>query len=207
MEFALTKTDEYNEKKAEITELKKDVKLEEDIAIHRFKCSKELNDAIIKFSQIHLHDENKTLKEQYDEWLKKEDIAQLVDDENNFLRRHNYDTSSINVKIFKSIKYYYIKKFMKEIGKEQKTENKEIKEDNEKLNKRLIKRLPIELKELIKTDLEKHFEESPKFKPADTYLLFKHNFKDISEETIRKCYKNQYYQMKHKKYADTLNDN
>ncbi len=199
-------TNDLKETVETVAELKVIKSKEEiDITIHRFKCSKELNDEIIKFSQIHLNDETKTLKEQYEEWLKKEDIAQLVDNENNFLRRHNYDTSSINVKIFKSIKYYYIKKFMKDNGKQQDTE-KEKTEDKEKLNKRLIKRLPTELKQMIKEDLEKYFKESPKFKPADTYLLFKHSFKDISEETIRKCYKNQYYQMKHKKYADSLND-
>jgi hypothetical protein len=174
------------------------------MAIHRFKCSPELNDEIIKFSQIHLHDENVTLKEQFDVWLKRENISQLVDNENNFLLRHNYDTSSIDVKIFKSIKYYYIKKFMNEI------QNKEEKDTTVK--KRLIKRLPIELKQLIQEHLEKHFNETPNFKPADTYLLFKQNYEDnkeyenISEEVVKKCYKNQYYQMKHKKYADTLNE-
>jgi hypothetical protein len=170
------------------------------MAIHRFKCSPELNDEIIKFSQIHLHDENETLKEQFEDWLKRENISQLVDDENNFLKRHNYDTSSIDVKIFKSIKYYYIKKFMNEV------DNNTVSEESKKVKKRLIKRLPVELKQLIQEDLEKHFIDTPKFKPADTYPLFKHNYSDISDEVIKKCYKNQYYQMKHKKYGDTLND-
>lgn len=169
------------------------------MAIHRFKFSNDLNEEIIKFSQIHLHDETKTLKEQFEDWMKKENISELIDNENNFLQRHNYDTSTIDVKIFKSIKYYYIKKFMNEqTDTDDKTENKP--------NKRLIKRLPIELKEQIQQDLNEHFEKNPEFKPSDTYLLFKHNFNDISEEVIKKCYKNQYYQMKHKKYADTVNE-
>jgi hypothetical protein len=169
------------------------------MAIHRFKCSPELNDEIIKFSHIHLHDESKTLKEQFDEWLKRENISHLVDNENNFLIRHNYDTSSIDIKIFKSIKYYYIKKIMNE---------KEDNQDKEKKsnNKRLIKRLPLELKKLIQEDLDKYFKETPNFKPSESYLLFKHNYTDISQEVIKKCYKNQYYQMKHKKYAVTLNE-
>ncbi len=170
------------------------------MAIHRFKCSPELNDEIIKFSQIHLHDENDTLKQQFEDWLKRENISQLVDNENNFLLRHNYDTSSIDVKIFKSIKYYYIKKFMNEPG------DTGDKEDKDTIRKRLIKRLPVELKKMIQEDLEKYFNETPNFKPADTYLLFKHNYTDISEEVIKKCYKNQYYQMKQKKYADTVNE-
>ena len=167
------------------------------MAIHRFKCSPELNEEIIKFSQIHIHDQHSTLKEQFEEWMKNENVSALIENENNFLQRHKYDTSSIDVKIFKSIKYYYIKKFMNETNKNEK---------NNKPKKRLIKRLPMDLKVIIQEDLENNFKENPEFKPADTYLKFKHNFIDISEESIKKCYKNQYYQMKHKKYADTLND-
>jgi hypothetical protein len=167
------------------------------MAIHRFKFSSELNEEIIKFSQIHLHDENNTLKEQFDDWMKKDNISELIENENNFLQRHNYDTSTIDVKIFKSIKYYYIKKFMTD----KKEENEEY-----KIKKRLIKRLPIELKEQIQVDLNEHFKNNPEFKPSDTYLLFKHNFNNITEEVVKKCYKNQYYQLKHKKYADTVNE-
>jgi hypothetical protein len=168
------------------------------MAIHRFKCSTELNNEIIKFAEIHYNDEDKTLKEQFNDWLKRENISQLVENENNFLKRHNYDTSTIDVKIFKSIKYYYINKI-----KNTKTNASSSKEDK---NKRLITRLPIELLEKIKEDLEKHFTENPKFKPADTYEQFEisEEFSTISKEVIKKCYKNQYYQIKHKKYADTL---
>lgn len=167
------------------------------MAIHRFKCSPELNEEIIKFSQIHIHDQSSTLKQQFEEWMKNENVSILIENENNFLQRHNYDTSSIDVKIFKSIKYYYIKKFMNNISDDNK--------DN-KNKKRLIRRLPVELKQMIQEDLENHFKTNPEFKPSDTYLLFKHNFMNISEESIKKCYKNQYYQMKHKKYADSLNE-
>jgi hypothetical protein len=167
------------------------------MAIHRFKFSPELNNEIIKFSQIHYNDEDKTLKEQFNDWLKKEEITHLVENENNFLKRHNYDTSTIDVKIFKSIKYYYINKI--------KNTNSQSEEEKEK-NKRLITRLPIELLEKIKEDIEKQFTENPKFKPADTYEQFEisEEYSSISKEVIKKCYKNQYYQIKHKKYADTL---
>ena len=172
------------------------------MAIHRFKCSNELNEEIIKFSQIHLHDQAETLKQQFDDWMKKDNISQLIENENNFLRRYKYDTSTIDVKIFKSIKYYYIKKFTNET--DETSEGKQERENAHK--KRLIKRLPIELKEMIQEDLNEHFKNNPDFKPSDTYLLFKHNYTDISEESIKKCYKNQYYQMKHKKYDYTVNE-
>ena len=48
------------------------------MAIHRFKCSKELNDAIIEFSQIHKFDLKDNLIEQFDGWIETNDIKELI---------------------------------------------------------------------------------------------------------------------------------
>jgi hypothetical protein len=64
--------------------------------------------------------------------------------------------------------------------------------------------VPKELKEAIQADLEKRFVESPTFKPSDTFALFDISIYSIPPESIKKCYKNQYYQMKQKKYAPTV---
>jgi hypothetical protein len=168
------------------------------MSIHRFKCSKELNDEIIKFSQIHKFDSNETLEEQWNTWMNTEKIMEIVENEKSYLRRNHYP-SQIEVKIFKSIKYYYIKKFLKpeEKGEEEPTP-------------RLVIRLPVELKTKIQEDVSKNFEHDPRFKPSDTYEAFKLTLtpeiiQTVTEESIKKCYKNQYYQLKHKKYASTLN--
>jgi len=147
--------------------------------IHRFKCSKELNDEIMNFSEIHKFDIDETLKEHFTSWL--EEHNDLITRESEFLKRHEYD-DPIETKIFKSIKYYYIKKFTQE------PEKKKQKKKAEKID-------PV-IMQLIKTDLEQQFQINPSFKPSDTYEKFKRN----DDPFIKKSYKNQYYQMKNKRY-------
>jgi hypothetical protein len=160
------------------------------MAIHRFKCSTELNQAIIHFAEMHKFDDNDLLDIQFLEWMNSPKIQVIVENEKSFLTRHHYETD-IDIKIFKSIKYYYIKKFQKpEVVKEKRPRQHQV--------------LSKELKEAIQADLEKHFTETPSFKPSDTFPLFDHSAYTDPEALIKKCYKNQYYQMKQKKYAPTV---
>lgn len=161
------------------------------MAIHRFKCSAELNDAIIQFAQKHKYDEGELLDTQFMEWMSTPTIEAIVENEKAFLERHQYETD-ISVKIFKSIKYYYIKKFAKPEEKKEPAPRKH-------------HLLPKALKTAIQEDLEKRFAETPSFKPSDTFLLFDSTGYDFPVQTLKKCYKNQYYQLKYKKYAATVN--
>ena len=161
------------------------------MAIHRFKCSSEMNQAIIHFAEMHKFDDSELLDLQFQTWLNTPSVQSIVENEKNYLKRHQYETD-IEVKIFKSIKYYYIKKFLKPEEHEKKTQT------------RKHQLLPKELKVAIQADLEKRFKETPLFKPSDSFALFDRSGYDLSEATVKKCYKNQYYQMKHKKYASTI---
>jgi hypothetical protein len=147
--------------------------------IHRFKCSAELNQEIMNFSEIHKFDIDETLQEHFALWL--EENKDLITRESEFLKRHEYD-DPIETKIFKSIKYYYIKKFTRE------PEKKKEKKKAEKIDPAIM--------QLIKTDLEQQFQTNPNFKPSETYEKFKRN----DDPFIKKSYKNQYYQMKNKLY-------
>ena len=161
------------------------------MAIHRFKCSPEMNQAIIHFADMHKFDDSELLDTQFQTWINTPTIQKIVEEEKNYLARHHYETD-IEVKIFKSIKYYYIKKLLK--TKEPETEKKPRKHNT----------LPKELKVSIQADLEKRFAETPLFKPSETFALFDISAYDLPELTIKKCYKNQYYQMKHKKYVSSV---
>uniref|UniRef100_A0A6C0ESG7 Uncharacterized protein n=1 Tax=viral metagenome TaxID=1070528 RepID=A0A6C0ESG7_9ZZZZ len=154
------------------------------MAIHRFKCSESLNKEIMEFSEIHKFDTKDNLIEQFDSWTisKKE----LIDKESMFLENNDYDTD-INVKIFKSIKYYYIKKFLKN-------------EKREKKEKKKPTMLSFTIRKNIQDDLDSNFEKNRSFKPADSYKLFIETNKIEDNAYIKKCYKNHYYQIKNKKY-------
>jgi Fe-S cluster biosynthesis and repair protein YggX len=160
------------------------------MAIHRFKCSNVLNKEIMEFSDIHKFDSKENLIEQYESWIKQTRICELIQKEEEFLQVNSYD-GDIHMKIFKSIKYYYIKKF---IDPEENMEKKEKKE------KKKPTYFPKEFLKKIYEDIEYNFETNRLFKPADSYILFleKNDLKDSS--SIKKCYKNIYYQIKNKKY-------
>ena len=160
------------------------------MAIHRFKCSDELNKEIMEFSDIHKFDSKENLIEQFDSWIKENVIVQLIQKEEEFLKTNSYD-GDIHMKIFKSIKYYYIKKFREE---------KDEKKDEQKNERKSPSYFPKEFLSLVYLDIEHNFDTNRSFKPADTYKLFLEKNKLEDTSSIKKCYKNIYYQIKNKKY-------
>jgi hypothetical protein len=158
------------------------------MAIHRFKCSDELNKEIMEFSDIHKFDSKENLIEQFDSWIKEILIVQLIEKEEEFLKINSYD-GDIHMKIFKSIKYYYIKKFLDQSD----TEKKEKK-------KRKPTYFPKEFLAKINADIDHNFQTNRSFKPADTYKNFLKDNDLQDSESVKKCYKNIYYQIKNKKY-------
>ena len=156
------------------------------MAIHRFKCSNELNKEIMHFSDMHKFDSKENLIEQFESWTKETIISKLIKKEEEYLQTNSYD-GDIHMKIFKSIKYYYIKKFIEP-------------EEKEKKEKKKPTYFPKEFLKKIYTDIENNFETNRYFKPADSYVIFLEN-NDLKDSlSIKKCYKNIYYQIKNKKY-------
>jgi hypothetical protein len=156
------------------------------MAIHRFKCSPGLNEEIQSFSRKYMFNNDEDLSDNFEEWYIKPNIAQLVNIEEGFLTQHNYDVP-IKQKIYRSIKYYYIKKF--------------IKNDDKKAQERTtFNKIAPEIMDAIKEDLTSRFQRDPTFKPSESYKLFKTS----DDVTIKKSYKNQYYQMKKKLYTNNV---
>ena len=154
------------------------------MAIHRFKCSNELNEKIMEFSNIHKYDLKDNLKEQFETWLTQNKT--LIDREKEILTEHEYD-GDIHIKIFKSIKYYYIKKFLQE------KQEKEERERKEKVRCALLKE--------IKDDINENFQTNRAFKPSESYIAFLQKQDIQGTDHIKKCYKNIYYQIKNKYYV------
>ena len=156
------------------------------MAIHRFKCSNELNKEIMEFSDIHKFDSKENLIEQFESWIKENLIIELIEKEEEFLKTNSYE-GDIHMKIFKSIKYYYIKKFLDQNEKEKKEKKKPT-------------YFPKEFLAKINADIDHNFQTNRSFKPADTYKDFLKNHDLQDSNSVKKCYKNIYYQIKNKKY-------
>ena len=83
------------------------------MATFRFNIlNSKLNEEMIEFAHFHKYTNSTLLKESYDAWFKSGAIASLIHEEENRLFNENYNFRKNNIytKIFKSIKYYHIKK-------------------------------------------------------------------------------------------------
>jgi hypothetical protein len=153
------------------------------MSILRFKCQQnELSESLKYFANLHKYDDKETLKLYFTEWLEKN--KSYIDNERDYLNTHHYETN-IEAKLYKSIKYYYIKKYLKSESPKEKKERSYVV-------------IPKELMEQIQHDIETAFNENPRFKPSQRFLEFKQN-KVFDEHKLKKAYKNQYYQIKTKK--------
>jgi len=151
------------------------------MAIHRFKFSPDLNEKIQLFANLHMYDEN--FKESFNAWCETPEMEELIIREDEYLSRNKYTTDTKH-KIYRSIKYYYVKKFTSHDEKIPKTRGP-------------VNKISKDIMDKIKTHLQEEFQKNPKFKPSETYEIFKNGNDDL---LLKKCYKNQYYQIKNKMY-------
>lgn len=153
------------------------------MSIHRFKYnSKELCEEIKYFSEIHKSDKKEHLIEYFNEWKTKNNL--LIEKEKSYLLENKYD-KDIEDKIFKSIKYYYIKKY----NNDKKTNQMKTNESNEsKETKR--RGTP----KYIINNIKLHIKLNIYNKPSDSYNDFEENYNYGNK--YKKIYKNHYYQIK-----------
>ncbi len=154
------------------------------MTIHRFNFSIKLNEEIQQFANKHMYDNKEDFNESFKEWSNIPYINTLIENENEYLTRYKYSTD-IKTKIYRSIKYYYVKKFCLD------TDNNKQPKKREKINK-----IHPTIMANIKQHIIDNFNTNPYFKPSDTYKLFT----TTEDPIIKKCYKNQYYQIKNKMY-------
>ena len=159
------------------------------MSIHRFNFSNNLNKEVQLFANKHMYDTKEIFKENFIEWCDSPHINNLIQEESEYLNRSKYNTD-IKTKIYRSIKYYYVKKFCLD------TDNNKQPKKREKINK-----IDPIIMTNIKQNIIDNFNTNPYFKPSDTFKLFT----TTEDPIIKKCYKNQYYQIKNKMYNLNVN--
>tara|TARA_B110000114_G_C15058185_1_gene384202 strand:- start:989 stop:1447 length:459 start_codon:yes stop_codon:yes gene_type:complete len=152
------------------------------MSILRFKIHQsELIDEMIQFANLHKFDESFVIKNEYTLWLDKHKA--LIEQEKEFLERHKYK-QPLEDKLFKSIKYYYMKKIPHE--KKEKKETYDF--------------IPKNIMDSIKHDIYEQLKKDHNFKPKLRFEIFKKSIfmENIQEPKLKKAYKNQYFQIKNK---------
>lgn len=172
-------------------------KMQDSVKIYRFKISNnELYEEMVLFANKNRFLNKKDLKETYEKWIEDPYIKSLVKNEEELLKVNQYDLGKNNItqKIFKSIKYYHIKKITSKppVHKKKETRKKEI----------------VFSKELLES-VKQVLQNSQSLKPSQYYEKFveenmemiereKSRFEEqetLFESKLKKMMKNQYYMM------------
>lgn len=187
---------------------------EEKKRIYRFKVKNALLfEEMKEFAYLHKFESKDVLKESFESWYISEDINRMIEEEESYLNRYSYNFGNNNMKnkIFKSIKYYFIKNILKSMNLE--SSNNTFENNTKETKKHTLKFSP-KLIEQVKTHLNSSIIKN-NFMPKKSYNEFielyseiieeeKNNLIEIfGEETItkhfdirmKKMFKNQYYVM------------
>ena len=101
---------------------------------YRFILSNEMIEQLSNFAKIHQHDDRKTFKEEWDKWIKNDNITMLINKEIKQLSSNGCNKDIID-KMYKSARYYYRNKSIKEKNTNpRKTYEHTSKEIQEKMN-------------------------------------------------------------------------
>tara|TARA_Y100000992_G_C21130169_1_gene426189 strand:+ start:117 stop:689 length:573 start_codon:yes stop_codon:yes gene_type:complete len=175
---------------------------ETPVKTYRFKISNnDLYKEMVLFADINRFLNKTDLKEAYEKWIETPDINIMVRGEEKMLKLNHYDLGKNNItqKIFKSIKYYHIKKMTFKPPCDAQKDNKQ----KEKRKKEIV--FSKELLESVKEILQN----SKDLKPSEYYKKFVDENEEMIErekgrleepdtlfETkLKKMMKNQYYMM------------
>lgn len=171
---------------------------ETSVKTYRFKISNDdLYQEMVLFADKNRFLNKSDLKEAYENWIEDPKMNLMVCGEEELLKLNHYDLgkNTITQKIFKSIKYYHIKKMTSKVPAN--------KGKKEKRKKEIV--FSKELLESVKQVLQN----SPNLKPSEYYEKFVEENEEMIErekgcleeqETLfdaklKKMMKNQYYMM------------
>ena len=185
---------------------------EEKTRIYRFKVQNMiLFEEMKEFANTHKFESKDVLKESFESWYISDEINNLIEEEETYLTRHCYDFKHNNMKtkIFKSIKYYFIKNMLSSMrfGDDNNVEK------DKKRTKHVLKfshKFIEQVKNYIKSSME-----NSNFTPKSSYCNFIESCENIIDEEkknlletfdaeniannfenkMKKMFKNQYYSM------------
>lgn len=169
---------------------------ENDQNIFRFKFEQDLTHEMQNFARIHKHDSRIEFKENFDDWFNNN--SELINREKFRLDSIGYD-DDIKVKLFRSIKYYYVKKSPTKTTEKATRPMKYVQHQKEFTQNitNYISNECIPFKKSPK-DSYKSFLEGFENEIKSEVNILNENFnlsKEDSENKIKKTFKNQYFQL------------
>ena len=185
------------------------------VPVFRFKLATTVFDNIREFARIHQHEDRVTFKDSWKTWC--DNNKTIIDDETKRLSDIGFD-NNINDKLFRTAKYYFIKKTFKNHTVDTNTSSQTEPAQNNANNQDKKKYITISRTFLntISNQIEKNIG-NDSFTPCKGFKHFTENFNDnitneialikeklpgISDDDcnikIKKTYKNKYFQYTNK---------
>jgi hypothetical protein len=176
---------------------------------HRFTFSDEVSEILMDFARIHQYDERKVYKEAWQILLQDEDTSPVLLKEVETIQQHGY-VGDVLDKMFKSTRYYYRKKLIKEssqttIAKSPRKEYETVPNDLlEDMDKHIKQEIARQLMQPPKTNEETQVLVS-RATPAKSFEKYYIDYKTrelendeelIDNEKLKKTYKNRFYKIR-----------
>ena len=175
---------------------------------YRYVFSSEITEQLSVFAKVHQYDHRKDFKEEWEKWIKEENIEPLINDEIKRIKNLGFEGDPME-KMFKSARYYYRNKTNQQNAKQEETKQRK---QYETISRDIQQKMDEHINHQIRTNAENGISKISPAESFDDYI--QQNKSDILDElrntnTIitksecqnlinkyKKSYKNRFYNIR-----------
>ena len=165
----------------------------------RFKFSEEINIKLSNFGRLHSYSDKEDFTKYWSIWLNEN--KELIINENSRLVELGYK-GNIDKKLYKSVKYYWIKLYKLENNDKSNNNDKSKNETYIIISSKLLEKIDIHINNGIMNNIcpkdgfnifLKNYEDLINKEINEINETYNINNKEVCKMKIKKCYKNKYY--------------
>jgi hypothetical protein len=154
-----------------------------------YHFSEEMGERFTYFATLHRYDDRKSFKENWEKWVAEPDVAECISNEMDRIKTGGYVGDVIG-KMFRSVRYYYRKKQMKEPNsesKKRKTYEMASKEILEEIDRHILEQIT---EHSVETNRDA---KRSGVSPAKAFAHYVETHEEVVEDKYKKIYKNRFY--------------
>jgi hypothetical protein len=180
-----------------------------ELQTHRFLFSDEVSNILENFAKVHQYDDRKTYKEAWETLIKDDESSDILLKEANHIQQNGY-VGDVLDKMFKSTRYYYRKKLLKQSS--QNIIEKPARKEYESMPYSILVDIDKHIKQEIAIQMTPKIQTQPnnqtlvsRATPAKSFEKYYLEYKtknltntdeDIDKEKLKKTYKNRFYKIR-----------
>jgi hypothetical protein len=155
-----------------------------------YHFSEEMGERFTYFATLHRYDDRKSFKENWEKWIAEPDVAECISKEMDCIKTGGYVGDVIG-KMFRSVRYYYRKKQIKDPNlesKKRKTYEMASKEILEEIDRHILIQITDNSVDQTNRDAKRSM-----LSPAKAFAHYVETREDVVEDKYKKIYKNRFY--------------